>query len=138
VSPADFGESLAGPTLDGVAGLLGRLEEWAIARRVRFEQRRELLLIGDELVSNVAKYSDGASELRVEARRGAAGGVVFVVEDDGAPFDPFAQEAPATDQPLEERVPGGLGLFLVREIAVRVDYRRAAGRNRVEIEIAPH
>jgi anti-sigma regulatory factor (Ser/Thr protein kinase) len=138
VSPAEFRETLADPTLDGVAGLLERLEGWAIARRMRFAPRRELLLIGDELVTNVAKYSEGVSELRVEARCEATGSVVFVVEDDGAPFDPFAQEEPATDQPLEDRTPGGLGLFLVRQLAARVDYRRAEGRNRVEVVVASH
>ncbi len=138
MSPAGFRETLSSPSLESVAELLARLESWAISQRVRFERRRELLLVGDELATNVAKYSEGATELRVAARQDGAGGTVLVVEDDGAPFDPFAQEAPQTGLALEDRVPGGLGLLLVRQLAAHVDYRRVEGRNRVEVVLAPH
>jgi anti-sigma regulatory factor (Ser/Thr protein kinase) len=104
-----------------------------MAAGVRFERRRELLVVYDELATNVAKHAAEARELVVGARRGADGEVTLTVEDDGAWFDPFAREPAATDRPLEEREPGGLGVLLVRELATRVAYRRAAGRNRVEV-----
>jgi anti-sigma regulatory factor (Ser/Thr protein kinase) len=135
VKAAEFHLQLTAPTLHSVADGLERLEAWAMATGVRFERRRELLVVYDELATNVAKYATQACELVVRARRSAHGAVTLVVEDDGAAFDPFAREAAATDRPLEEREPGGLGVLLVRELATSVSYRRADGRNRVEVEL---
>lgn len=132
---ADFQLRIAAPTLDSVADGLARLEAWAMASGVRFERRRELLVVYDELATNVAKHAAQARELVVRARRGARGDVTLVIEDDGAAFDPLAREAAATDRPLEEREPGGLGVLLVRELASKVSYRREGGRNQVEVEL---
>lgn len=128
---------LADPTLDAVAEASERLESWALAAGVRFELRRELLLVFDELATNVAKYAVGARELAIRARRTAAGGVLLELDDDGIGYDPFAQPDPDTALPLELREPGGLGVHIVRRLARRVAYRRAAGRNQVEVELGP-
>ena len=133
--PGAFALRLRAPTLAAVAGGLERLEAWALEAGVRFERRRDLLVVYDELATNVAKYATAASELVVSARRLAGGGVAVAFEDDGAAFDPFARAAVAVDLPLAEREPGGLGVHIVRELATRVSYLRRDGRNRVEVEL---
>jgi serine/threonine-protein kinase RsbW len=59
------------------------------------------------------------------------GQIEVTVEDDGRAFDPLSLPLPDTTAPLEAREPGGLGIFLVRQLMERVDYTRADGRNRL-------
>jgi anti-sigma regulatory factor (Ser/Thr protein kinase) len=137
VTRADFRLRIGEPSLAEVAAAAERLERWALAARIRFEPRRQLLLVFDELATNVAKHAEGARELAIGAQRTPSGGVRLELEDDGIAFDPFARPDPDTTLPLELREPGGLGVHLVRRLAARADYRRVDGRNRVEVELAP-
>lgn len=131
-----FRRRLAPPTIEGVAGAAIELDAWCRKNRVADERRRDLLLIHDELASNVTRHARGATFVAIRARRVAEPSrLLYVVEDDGARFDPLARDAPATDLPLAERVPGGLGIHLVRTLATRVAWRRARGRNRLEVEL---
>ena len=59
--------------------------------------------------------------------------VCLTFEDDGKPFDPTQEQiAPAPDR-LEDAVPGGLGLLLVRKFSESVNYARLHDRNRLRI-----
>jgi anti-sigma regulatory factor (Ser/Thr protein kinase) len=51
----------------------------------------------------------------------------------GRPFDPTAAPIAPIAHSLEEAVPGGRGLMLVRSIAPRVAYERRGGVNRTTI-----
>lgn len=46
------------------------------------------------------------------------------IRDGGYPFNPFEREKPDTTATLEERQIGGLGIFLIRQMAEQSDYRR--------------
>ena len=137
IRPSRFRRRIEVPTIHRIAEAGEALDAWAGRARVPDERRRELMLAYDELASNVANHARHATELRLEARRLRSGAVVLVVEDDGAPFDPFRRRRPRTDQPLEEREVGGLGIFLVRDLATSVEYELRGGRNRIRVELAP-
>jgi serine/threonine-protein kinase RsbW len=128
---------LPSPDLDALAETADRIEEWAARATLADGARRNLLLAFDELASNVVKYAQGATLLVVRVRAARSGGAVLVLEDDGAPFDPWSLAEPDTAQTLDERLPGGLGLHLVKRLARSVSFRHVDGRNRVEVEIAP-
>jgi anti-sigma regulatory factor (Ser/Thr protein kinase) len=65
------------------------------------------------------------------------GGVmVAVVEDRGAPFDPRAVPLPARPTSLDDAIPGGLGILLIRSYASDIDYDTTAGRNRLTLRFA--
>ena len=96
------------------------------------ENLKRWLAVADEVFSNIAKYS-GARTVRVGC--GASGGKAVVrFADDGAAFDPLGREAPATDLPLEEREPGGLGILIVRRLVDGVSYAREGGWNVLTLE----
>jgi serine/threonine-protein kinase RsbW len=59
----------------------------------------------------------------------------LMLEDDGHPFNPLDHPEPDVHLPAEDRIPGGLGIHLVRKLADRMDYRRCAGRNRVIVQV---
>ncbi|HPK65403.1 MAG TPA: ATP-binding protein [Thermoanaerobaculia bacterium] len=129
----DFTYEIDHPTLAAVAEAARLLERWALATGVRFEQRRELLLVFDELATNVAKHATGATRLAIRARRSAPASTEIELEDDGVAYDPFARPEPDTTLPLALREPGGLGIQIVRRLAARVEYRYVDGRNRTGV-----
>jgi len=92
-------------------------------------------LCTDELVTNVVRYAAnvGATQtvtVRVE-RVGSE--VEITIEDEGPPFDPTATAPVSMPRTLDEALPGGRGLLLVRAIAPRFGYERAGDVNRVTI-----
>ena len=56
------------------------------------------------------------------------------VIDDGVAFDPTAAPDPDLSLPLEQRDPGGLGIYLIRQLTDRLQYRRSRGRNMLRLE----
>src|SRR3954469_14551105 len=78
-----------------------------------------LTLSLDEIVSNVIRhgYSDTGHHV-VDVRLSVDGGgiVTAVVEDDGHPYDPRESPAPDLTLPVEQRGPGGLGIYLVKQM----------------------
>ncbi len=51
------------------------------------------------------------------------------VIDSGKEFDPTLQPDADVTLPLEERPVGGLGIFLIRRLMQKVEYRRIDGKN---------
>ncbi len=91
----------------------------------------------EEMVTNMLKYGyddAGIHEifLRLEVHPGE---VRLVLEDDGHEFNPVAAPEPDVNQPVEDRIPGGLGIHLVRKLVERMDYERTDGRNRLTVRI---
>ena len=101
--------------------------------------RSAVLLIFDELLTNVIKYAhpgERPGRRLIDVRLAlATGDVVIEIEDDGVPFDPTVDSArsDAKDVPLEDRQIGGWGLSLVRRTADAMSYERAGDRNHVTL-----
>lgn len=57
--------------------------------------------------------------------------VEMVLEDNGRPFDVSGAEARPIRRPLEEVVPGGLGVQLIRSFSNELHYEPIPGGNRV-------
>jgi serine/threonine-protein kinase RsbW len=91
----------------------------------------------EEAVANVINHAFAgvpaphriAVALAIEDDRVAA-----EIIDNGRPFDPSAAPEPDRTPPLESRDIGGLGIHLIRRMMDRVEYRRAAGENRLRLE----
>jgi anti-sigma regulatory factor (Ser/Thr protein kinase) len=84
-----------------------------------------------EAVENVVRHGcgDGAPHhiwlrLRCERER-----VEVVIVDDGRAFDPLSAPVPAVPQRIEDVIPGGQGIHLMRHFSDEVHYRREEGRN---------
>lgn len=86
-----------------------------------------------EAVENVVRHGCGKQpgtqhRIRLSLRSDGCR-VEVVVEDDGTAFDPRSVPAPATPQRLEDVVPGGQGIQLMRHFTDELHYRREEGRN---------
>ncbi|MEU4217629.1 ATP-binding protein [Actinoplanes sp. NPDC026623] len=99
-----------------------------------------LRLAVEELVINSITHGFGNSrgpwnEILLEA--GVEPSEVWLrVSEDAPPFDPTRSHLPQDlGNPLGERTPGGLGLFLARQAVDRMAYEYSQGRNHVTVHI---
>ena len=97
----------------------------------------------DELVTNVVRHgwieSDpGPRSLTLRIDR-VGPEVEITVEDAGRAFDPTAAELAPAAKSLEDALPGGRGLMLVRSIAPRVRYEPAGPStgNAIVVRLTP-
>ena len=122
-------------------GELSRVTDQA----VRFAQEhgvgsRPVYLINltiEEMVTNILKYGyDDAAVHQILLRLEIHPRMVqLVLEDDGHEFNPLRAPEPDVDQPAEDRLPGGLGIHLIRKLVQKMDYQRLEGRNRLSVSI---
>ena len=123
--------------LDGALRELERLaaetarfcREHSLPSEVEFE----LTLALEELFVNAVRHGgcegmDNAVRIRLQLTRR---GVCVEFCDRGRPFDPAAAPAPDLAAPLAERLPGGLGIHLVRQIMRDFEYHREGEWNRL-------
>lgn len=89
----------------------------------------------EELVTNIVKYGYDDHErhiIHLEART-TDGVFSLSLTDDGHAFNPCEAPAPDTSLPADERPIGGLGLFLVRNMADSMSYERRDDLNIVTV-----
>jgi serine/threonine-protein kinase RsbW len=90
-----------------------------------FDVRATVLLVIDELVSNLLKYgfsveSDQRSYLKIEFEEDW---LEIEMKDNGHPFNPLVQPEPTSlGQRLSDRPVGGLGLYLVLKMMDETHY----------------
>ncbi len=118
-----------------LAGVASRVDRFCEDRGLAPQIAYAVNLSVDEILTNTISYGYGDDEPHVIefVMRMEDGALVVVIEDDGAAFDVTAQTQPELDAPLGERRPGGLGLFLVRQMMDGVEYQRRDGRNVVTL-----
>lgn len=71
----------------------------------------------DEACTNIIKHGyggEGRGEIRLRYHI-QKDGLQIVIYDQGTPFDPSQVPEPNIHAPLSERLPGGMGLFLMRK-----------------------
>jgi anti-sigma regulatory factor (Ser/Thr protein kinase) len=102
-------------------------EKHGLSEEVVFDVRLAL----EEIVANVIRYGyDDEKEHRITVRLAVGEGELTAEErDDGIPFNPLDAPAPDTETPLDERAPGGLGIFLARKAMDDMQYRRERNMN---------
>jgi serine/threonine-protein kinase RsbW len=88
----------------------------------------------EELFTNMVKYSKTSdAAVRVDVTRIDGGVEVALTDYDVEPFD--VTRAPEVDitMPIEKRVPGGLGLHLIRRMvdSVVYEYSKASRQSRI-------
>ncbi len=95
------------------------------------------LVVLEEIILNLVKYSTNSATPDVEVRLGvAADRVVVEIADDGAPFDPRAAPEFDKSMTLDERRPGGMGIQIVRSMASEIHYERVENRNHLRVVLA--
>jgi len=107
------------------------LSDLWVERNLPPELEMPAVLALEEVLSNVIRHGcTGLAnpDIRVQFTfdRGA---FEFVVSDNGTPYNPLSRPDPDVNLPIEQRTPGGLGIFLVRRLGDAVNYEYRDGRN---------
>jgi anti-sigma regulatory factor (Ser/Thr protein kinase) len=107
--------------------------DFAKAQRLDESVAFAMHLAVEELFTNMVKYGGGddAVSVALSVREGDL--VIELVHAGAAPFDPTMAKPIDPTRPLHERVPGGVGLHLVRSMMDRVRYQHHDGEARVTL-----
>jgi sigma-B regulation protein RsbU (phosphoserine phosphatase) len=104
-------------------------------------EKQQIELAVEELFVNIASYaydgSEGDAEITVIVRQIKAANnkteMTIIINDTGKQFNPLLHDDPDVSAPLDEREPGGLGLFLVKKTMNSVKYNYSEGHNQTTI-----
>ena len=124
--------------LDQLPVFLDHVRQTAQVAGLAEAQGTRLELAVEEALVNVFNYAyarqpnPGAVLCRIGV---AVDGLTVEIIDEGPPFDPLSQPDPDTALELEQRQPGGLGIFMIRQLTDEVSYRREEGQNVLTIRM---
>lgn len=96
-------------------------------------------LAAEEIFVNIAKYAyhnepgEAYVECGISVGPDGEKNVILTFEDEGIPYNPLEHQEPDISMGFEERIPGGLGIFMVRQLMDDVRYSFAAGKNRLQM-----
>lgn len=124
-------QMVMGPGPGEVARVLAAFAAFVESRAVPAEARRAILVVLDELLTNIASYgmegqADGRATVEVVVSPDA---LEVTLTDNGPHFDPLARPAPDTTLSVEDRPIGGMGIFLVRHLVDDARYARTLNQN---------
>lgn len=88
-------------------------------------------IVLDEVLNNIISYAfpDGEEHIIEISVNHENGHIELIFADDGTPFDPLGIEDPDTEQSIEDRKIGGLGVYLVKNLMDDISYERRDGKN---------
>ena len=77
----------------------------------------------EELFTNMVKYGRGSTgNITMKIHRSKESCVVTMIDDDVDRFDVTKPPDVNISQPIQERTPGGLGIYLINKIVDSIDY----------------
>ena len=83
----------------------------------------DLRLVVDEAVTNIVVHAYQGEGGPVELQLSRDGDdVIVLIRDQGPAFDPDGVAEPALETALAERAPGGMGIFLMRQMMDEVTF----------------
>ena len=111
------------------------LLNWGAAQSLSDAVSHRLTLVAEELFVNLVTHGNPGEGSRVRLAVHATGDdVCLEMVDSGDPFDPFASQDPPPDRAMLGL--GGLGLYLIRNLAKKTEYVRQPGENRTRVWLA--
>lgn len=112
-----------------------RLEAQPVSAKRMYAVRLAL----DELVSNVISYGyDDQAEHQIGLKIETGEPFAVTITDDAKAFNPLEDApAPVLEGPVEDRPIGGLGLHILKQMGMKMDYRRDQNRNVLRVVFPP-
>ena len=128
-------------SLDEIPTAMTALRGFTDSSAVDDATRQAAVLVLDELLTNIISYGLKGPrhdpiilELDIVDEK-----LQIRITDDGTPFNPFDKPDPNLDTPLEQRQPGGLGIYLVKKYMDEYGYQYIDEHNVVSLrrKLAP-
>lgn len=110
--------------LNSLAEVFDFIDRFVEQEQIDDSARRAISLAVDELFTNMVKYDPAnPNEINIELRVVNQDLLVTLVDRDVAPFDITKKPDPYLGASLDERKPGGLGIFLTKKLVDDVQYQ---------------
>ncbi|MBL8473292.1 MAG: ATP-binding protein [Rhodocyclaceae bacterium] len=116
---------------------LRHIETQAAALGFNRSVQLKLVLVAEELCTNVLNHAQHAQLMELQLSRDEAGCARLMFADDGPAFNPLQNAEAWQDLAPEDRPVGGLGIVLVQGFCAQVDYSRRGGQNRLDMLMLP-
>lgn len=98
------------------------------------EEIFQMELAVEEIFVNICRYAygqkRGKAKLVLEKTKEKEGAMIRI-SDQGIPYDPLEREDPDISLGVQEREPGGLGIFFVKQLMDEVRYERSKNENQL-------
>ncbi|MDD6490451.1 MAG: ATP-binding protein [Clostridia bacterium] len=86
--------------------------------------QHDIELVCEEIFVNICNYAYGDKTGMAKIETDISDGKLTIIfRDNGIPFNPLTRQNPDISLPPEERSIGGLGIYLVKNLANEVSYR---------------
>jgi len=93
-------------------------------------------LVVEELFTNMVRHNEGGGDrITVSIERQDNRLHLELVDSDVEPFDPATAEVPLIEAGIEERRPGGLGIYLVRKMVDELKYHYETESRQMRITV---
>ncbi len=122
--------------IEAIGEVFAFLETFADGQEIDEKTVFCINLVVEELFTNMVRHNEGGGDriaLSIERRNDRVH--LELVDFDVEPFDPKTAEVPSVDAGIEERRPGGLGIYLVRKMVDDLNYDYEAGERRMRISV---
>lgn len=131
-SPINKGETLnLQPDMQSISCVKEFLTQQAKKLMVSDKQQKKLMVVVDEIYSNIIHYSGAKSASIFVGKEEERLKLVF--SDDGIPYNPLESKEPDVYAALEDRTIGGLGIFMVKKMVESADYEYKDHMNKLTI-----
>jgi sigma-B regulation protein RsbU (phosphoserine phosphatase) len=90
---------------------------------------KQIEIAAEEVFVNIAKYAYPPVHGNAKISLSIENDIIIIFSDAGKPFDPLESEDPDITLSVEDRIIGGLGIFMTKQIMGKVSYRYEEGRN---------
>lgn len=120
-----------GRSLDKLVDIVSFTDRFFSDEELDPSMRYVIDLCVEELFVNMITYNtETSADILIEMKPRGQGVEVSLTDFDVERFDPRETEAVNVDVPLEQRTPGGLGLYLVLKMAdsIHYEYRDRSSR----------
>ena len=122
--------------IEAIGEVFAFLETFVDGQKIDEKTAFCINLVVEELFTNMVRHNKGGGDrITLSAERRNDRVHLELVDSDVEPFDPETAEVPPVDAGIEERRPGGLGIYLVRKMVddLNYDYETDARRMRISV-----
>ena len=120
--------------IEAIGEIFALLETFTDGQKIDEKTAFCINLVVEELFTNMVRHNRGGGDrITVSIERQDNQVHLELVDTDVEPFDPATAEVPSVDAGIEERRPGGLGIYLVRKMVDDLNYEYEAESRRMRI-----
>lgn len=122
--------------IEAIGEVFAFLESFVDGQKIDEKTAFCINLVVEELFTNMVRHNEGGGDriaLSIDRQNDRVH--LELIDFDVEPFDPKTAEVPSVDAGIEERRPGGLGIYLVKQMVDELNYAYETENRRMRITV---